>query len=137
MMTITLRLQKVTDANPERGWVPAEFYDMVVGGEVVGTIQLRLGNTEYMRMHGGHVGYRVEVEHRGHGYASQALRALRPIARHHGFEEIRITCKPDNAPSCRTLEKAGASYEGTAAAPRDSDLYARGDLQMRRYRLTV
>lgn len=136
-MAITLRLQKVTEADPARGWAPAEFYDMVAGGETVGTIQLRLGDTDYMRLYGGHVGYRVEPEHRGHGYASEALTELRPIAHRHGFEEIWITCLPDNAASCRTLERAGAKYEGTVAVPLDSDLYARGDLHMRRYRLTV
>jgi predicted acetyltransferase len=136
-MAVTLRLQKVTEADPERGWAPAEFYDIVAGGEVVGTIQLRLGNTEYMRLYGGHVGYNVEPEHRGHGYASQALTALVPIARDHGFDEIWITVRPDNTASCRTLEKAGASFEGTLAVPADSDLYARGDLHMRRYRLSV
>ncbi len=127
----------MTEADPTRGWVPAEFYDMVVGGQAVGTIQLRLSDTDYMHLYGGHVGYRVEPEHRGHGYATEALTALRPIARHHGFTEIWITCRPDNAASCRTLEKAGASYEGTVDVPPDSDLYARGDLHMRRYRLAI
>jgi predicted acetyltransferase len=134
---LTLKLQKVTEADPKRGWARAEFYDMLVGGEVVGTIQLRLGNTDHMRLYGGHVGYNVKAEHRGYGYASQALRELRPIARQHGFEEIWITCRPDNAASRRTLEKAGASYEGTVVVPPDSDLYARGDLHMRRYRLDL
>ncbi|RYF18765.1 MAG: hypothetical protein EOO77_10825 [Oxalobacteraceae bacterium] len=62
---------------------------------------------------------------------------MRPIARRHGFEEIWITCRPNNTASCRTLEKAGANYEGTVAVPHDSDLYAGGDLHMRRYRLIV
>lgn len=136
-MAVTLRLQKITEADPERCWAPAEFYDIVAGGEAVGTIQLRLGNTDYMRLYGGHVGYKVLPEYRGHGYATEALLALRPIARSHGFEEIWITVRPDNTASCRTLEKAGASFEGTLAVPTDSDLYARGDLNMRRYRLSV
>jgi predicted acetyltransferase len=136
-VAIRLRLQRVTEADPERGWAPAEFYEILAGDEVVGAIQLRLGNTEYMRLYGGQVGYKVEPEYQGHGYASEALAALRPIARGHGFEEIWITCKPDNTASRRTLEKAGASYEGTVAVPPNSDLYAKGDLHMRRYRLTV
>jgi len=110
---------------------------MVVGDEVVGTIQLRLGDTDHLRLYGGHVGYGVAPDHRGHGHASAALSALRPIARDHGFEEIWITCRPDNVASWRTLEKAGARYEGTVAVPPDSDLYARGDTEMRRYRLSV
>jgi len=132
---VILRLRKVTEADPSRGWVPAEHYDILAGGEIVGTIQLRLGNTEYMRMYGGHVGYGIDPQHRGNGYASSALKELLPIARRHGFPEIWITCRPDNVASWRTLEKVGASYEGTVDVPSDSDLHARGDLQMRRYRL--
>lgn len=134
-MALTLRLQKVTEADPPSGRVSAEFYDMVAAGTVVGTIQLRLGNTDYMRLYDGHVGYRVELDYRGHGYASEALTTLRPIARRHCFRETWITVRPDNVASCRTLDKAGASYEGTVAVPPDSDLYARGDRHMRRYRL--
>lgn len=132
-----LKLRTVTEADPARGWVPAEHYDIVVEGEVVGTIQLRLGNTESMKSYGGHVGYGVEARYRGKGYASAALKELCQIARRHGFREIWITCRPDNVASWRTLEKAGASYEGMVDVPLDSDLYARGDLQMRRYRLSI
>ena len=134
---VVLKLNKVAEADPARGWVPAEFYDIVIGHQSVGTIQLRLGDTDHLRLYGGHVGYGVEPQHRGHGFASAALKELCPIARHHGFEELWITCQPDNIASWRTAEKAGASYEGTVAVPPDSDLYARGDRQMRRYRLRV
>ncbi|RYF18766.1 MAG: hypothetical protein EOO77_10830 [Oxalobacteraceae bacterium] len=71
-MAIRLRLQKVTETHPERGWAPAEFYDMVAGDEVVGTIQLRLGNTDYMRLYGGQVGYRLSQN-----IAGTAMRARR------------------------------------------------------------
>ncbi|HKR93646.1 GNAT family N-acetyltransferase [Novosphingobium sp.] len=134
---VVLKFRKATEADPLRGWVPAEHYDIVSGSEVVGTIQLRLGNTEYMRLYGGHIGYGIEPQHRGHGYAGAAIKELTSIARQHGFHEIWITCRPDNIASWRTLEKAGATYEGTVNVPLDSDLYARGDLQMRRYRLTI
>ena len=127
----------MTEADPTRDWVPAEHYDIVFEGEVVGSIQLRLGNTEYMRLYGGHVGYGIEPQHRGHGYAAAALKELSSIAQRHGFQEIWITCRPDNIASWRTLEKDGATYEGTVDVPLDSDLYVRGDLQMRRYRLVI
>ena len=131
-MAIILRLRHVTEADPARDWVLTEFYDMLVAGEVVGTVQLRLGNDDNVRLYGGHVGYGVEPQHRGHGYACQALIALCPIARSHGFEELFITCAPENIASCRTLENAGASFQGTVAVPLDSKLYARG-LVLARY----
>lgn len=136
-MTVTLTLREVTAADPTRDRVPAELYDVMARGETVGTVHLRLGNTDHLRLYGGQVGYEIDPTHRGNGYASEALAALRPIARRHGFSEIWITCRPDNIASCRTLEKAGAHYEGTVATPAGSDLHARGDLAMRRYRLAV
>lgn len=136
-MPVILKLRKTTEPDTTRGWVSAEFYDIIVGDRLVGTIQLRLGNTEAIRLHGGHVGYDIDPEHRGCGYASAALRHLVPIADRHGFEELWITCRPDNIASRRTLEKAGASYVDTVAVPPTSDLYSRGEHEMRRYRLSV
>jgi predicted acetyltransferase len=114
---VTLSLRKITDADPVRGWVPAEFYDITVDGQAVGTIQLRLGNTDAMRLYGGHVGYNVEPEHRGHGYASAVPRQLRVIASQRGFGELWITCRSDNVASQRALQKAGAQYIETIAVP--------------------
>ena len=136
-MPLKLELQKTMEAQPERGWVPAEFYHMVADGAVVGTIQLRLGNSEDLRLYGGQVGYSVVPEHRGHGHAGAALRLLVPIARQHGMAELWITCTPDNMASRRTLEKVGAVYVETVRVPLDSDLHARGDYEMRRYRLDL
>lgn len=136
-MLVSLKLRKITEPDPGRGWVPTELYDIIATGIAVGMIQLRLGNTEAMRLYGGHVGYDIAPEHRGHGYASAGLRQLVLIADCRGFDELWITCRPDNIASCRTLENAGASYVETIAVPPTSDLYARGDFEMRRYRLPV
>lgn len=114
--------------------VAVEFYDMVIDGQVVGSIQLRLGDSQDICLYAGHVGYQVEPEHRGNGYASVALTTLIPIAGQHGFEDIWITCQPENLASCRTLHNAGAVLEGTIDVPLGTDLYARG-LLLRRYRL--
>lgn len=51
--------------------------------------------------------------------------------------EIWITVRLDNIASCRTLEKAGANFEGTLAVASANDVYAWGDLHMRRYRLSM
>lgn len=136
-MTVKLRLQNTTASDPIRGWVAAELYDILADGLTVGTIQLRLGQTDHIRFYGGHVGCLIEPEYRGHGYASAGLTALRPIACGHGFDILWITCRPDNIASQRTLAKAGALYVETLDVPLGSDLYARGDLQMRRYRLVL
>lgn len=132
-----LKFRKATEADPLRGRVPAEHYDIVSENEVFGTIQLRLGNTDYIRFYGCHVGYSVEPQYRDHGRAGAAIKKLNSIERRHSFHEIWITCRPDNLASWCTLEKSGATYERTVNEPVDSDLYARGDLQIRRYCLTI
>ena len=136
-MAIRLKLRTISKADPQRGWVSSELYDIIADGVVVGEIQLRLGETDHIRLYGGHVGYRVAPEHRGHAHAAAALKALASIARTHDFGVLWITCRPDNTASQRTLEKVGAVYEGIVEVPVDSDLYARGDYQMKRYRLIL
>lgn len=53
----------------------------VVSGEELGTIRLRFGFSRYLEMYAGHVGYAVHANHRGHRYASRAVRLLIPLAR--------------------------------------------------------
>lgn len=134
---VRLRLTRITPSDPDHGRVPAEFYDILVGDEAVGTIRLRIGNTPHIVLFGGHVGYLVQERHRGQGYASAALLEPRPVARQHGFEQLWITCRPDNFASRRTLEKAGAVFEEEITVPENTDLFARGDFVMRRYRLRL
>lgn len=133
---LSLRLRQRDEADPNRGGVPIEYYDMIVAGNIVGTLQFRLGDTDDIRLYAGHVGYGVRPQYRGCGYGSLALAALRPIALKRGFQEIWVTCQADNVASCRTLEKAGATFEGTVTVPLNTALHARG-LLMRRYRLTL
>ncbi|USI72166.1 GNAT family N-acetyltransferase [Sphingomonas morindae] len=137
-MPVTLRLARVTDADPGRGRVPARIYDILdAEGVAVGTIQLRLAPLEPLLRYGGQVGYEVAEAHRGQGHACAALQALVPIARAAGLESLWITCRPDNIASRRTLERAGAALEAMVTPPPGSDLHARGDRLMCRYRLAL
>jgi predicted acetyltransferase len=96
----------------ESPWgVAAKRFDLVVDGEVVGTLSLRLEDAPNIIGHAGHIGYGVKEEHRGHGYALAGCRLALPIARAHGLKTIWISCNPDNA--------------------------ERGELNKRRYRLDI
>lgn len=65
---------------------------------------------------GGHeadIGYELDPRHWGHGYASEAARALVRF----GFEQLRLHrisahCLADNVASARVLEKLGMRLEG-------------------------
>lgn len=117
--------------------VAAELYDVVVEGEVVGNISLRLEDAPHILAYTGHIGYGVREAHRGHGYALQACRLILPIARARGLKTVWISCNPDNEPSKRTIERLGATYVDTVDLPPGNRYSDRGETQKRRYRLEL
>ncbi len=62
--------------------VPTYFFRMrdLTSGIESGRINLRVGSEEHIERYAGHIGYFVEPAHRGHAYASRALRLLTSIA---------------------------------------------------------
>ncbi|UCD08813.1 MAG: GNAT family N-acetyltransferase [Dehalococcoidales bacterium] len=93
-------------ANDERGYVPAyEFRICLPDSHTpVGRVNLRIGNTEFLIKYGGHIGYGIQEEFRGHHYAAKACELIKPVALDHGLRTLWITCNPDNYPSRRTCE---------------------------------
>ena len=65
----------------------------------------------------GHIGYSVEPQYRGHNYAYQAVIKLKKIAKRLGFEQLVITCSPDNIASKKTIKKLNAKYLETKTIP--------------------
>ena len=60
-------------------------------------------------------GYIIARPHWGHGYATEATRAMVELARARGYPRVEAGCHPDNAASVRVLEKCGLVYEATLA----------------------
>lgn len=104
------------DQDLPKGWKPYYIFLMMVDNREVGRLTLREGSREE-RYYDGHVGYSVEAVYRGHGYAFQAVLKLKKIARELGFNELIITCSPDNLASKKTILKLGAKYLETAPIP--------------------
>lgn len=117
--------------------VPAYFFRIVLreSGCMVGKINLRDGSNEHIELYAGHIGYKVELEHRGHGYAARALRLILPAARKLQIDPLWITCDPDNVASCRTCEHAGAELIEIVDVPADCIISRSGHPKKCRYRL--
>lgn len=136
---ILLRLQRNVPADSSRGWLQALHYDILSKAslEKVGTVDIRIGYTTSVVRYGGHVGYGVDEQHRGHRYAAKACKLLLSVAKEHGMDVIWITCNPDNWASRRTCEILGADLIEIVDLPPDNDQYQKGERQKCRYRKLV
>jgi tagatose 1,6-diphosphate aldolase len=136
---LELMLVETYTGNAPLGFAPAYRFKMVntYDGREMGRIDLRIGNSEDLRMYAGHIGYRVKEDYRGRRYAARAVRLLLPLARHHELETLWITCNPDNLASRRTCELAGLDFTGIVKLPPDNNMYQRGEREKCRYRLAL
>jgi tagatose 1,6-diphosphate aldolase len=137
---LELVLVEKRPGDPSIGYVPAYRFKMKRAGrdgEELGSIELRVGNTERLVKYGGHIGYGVRPEHRGNRYAARACRLLLPLARSHDMQTLWITCNPDNIASRKTCELVGARLVEIVDLPEGSDMYQEGERKKCRYRLDL
>jgi predicted acetyltransferase len=136
---LELAVKELYEGDPTANRVPAYKFKMTLVGDVqeIGRIDLRIGNTHHLLMYGGHIGYGVEPEYRGHHYAARAVKLLIPLACSHGMTTLWITCNPDNVASRRTCELAGAQFIEIVDLPQDTDMYQAGERIKCRYRLDL
>jgi len=139
---LSLVLVKKSPANPSKGYVPSYQFEMrKVGtrrrtGRRIGRISFRVGSVRKLR-YPGHIGYAVNKKHRGHRYAARACRLLLRLAAGHGLKALWITCNPHNKASVRTLELVGGKYVETLRVPKSHEMFQRGLLYVRRYRIVL
>ena len=136
---VSLQLIATHAADVAKGWVPYYVFHILSleTRERAGEIHLRVGDTEHLRLYGGHVAYGVRLPHRGQHFAGRALRLVLPLARRHGLSELWITCNPENIASRRTCEFAGAGFVEIVDLPPHVDMYLEGERQKCRYRLDL
>jgi len=134
-----LELRAREPENPTRGWVPAYRFAMRLDGveHAVGRLGFRVGSSHTVEQYAGHLGYEVSPAYRGSRLAERSCRLVLPLARRHGFQELWITCNPDNWASRRTCERLGARLIEIVNVPRDSDLYGPGSERKCRYLLAL
>lgn len=117
------------DTNPEETEVgppiPTYVFDIIVDGQSVGGIELRVGySLEYYVV--GQIGYAIDKPFRGHGYSAKACFALIPLLKKHGFKRIVVTTDENNVASRRSCEKIGATFIEAIDTPKWSVLYDEG-----------
>lgn len=133
---IEVVIRRKNPADEHRGYAPEYWFDIFLPGnpEPIGQIDLRIGNTQYLTMYGGNVGYAIKEKYLGRRYAAKACNLIKPVAIDHGFKTLWITCNPDNMPSRRTCEILGCELVEIIDLPEDTDLYRDGERQKCRYR---
>lgn len=99
------------------GHVACDYFWITDDAEVVGFIAFRRELNDWLRQHGGHIGYSVRPSRRRQGVASAALDLLLQRARMQGYDRVMLTCDDDNVGSYRTIEGAGGVLAGTVADP--------------------
>lgn len=130
---VSLRFIRIVPGDPSRGFVPSYHFRIIVEGtHDVGHINLRVGDTEHVRLYAGHIGYEIIEPYRGNRYAYQACCAIAPFVRVL-MTDAWITCNPDNIASARTIERLGARFVEEIEVPKENPLYERGILGKRRY----
>ena len=119
---IKLVVEKLIDGNPDINWMPTyHFYICDLHGNIMGKCNLRIGYTEGL-YYGGHIGYSVNKEYRGHHYASKACKLLFSLAKKHDMNYLYIVCDPDNWASRKTLEYLQGEFLGIVELPEDNDM---------------
>jgi predicted acetyltransferase len=119
--------------------VPTHFFQMIHADsrQEIGRVNLRVGSGPHIERYAGHVGYSVAPAHRGHRYASSALKLLLPLARELQINTLWVTCDPENIPSRRVCEMAGGMLVEIADVPATCVIHQSGHPRKCRYRFTL
>lgn len=131
---IYLKLDRTSDENIEKGYVPAYHFRITRLNDDadLGFCDLRLGHNDNT-YYGGNIGYEIHAEHRGHHYAAKACKLLFQLAKKHNMEHIVITCSPDNTASRKTCEYSGCTLEKIVSVPEWHKMYEEGKVITCRY----
>ena len=132
---IYLKLEKVTEENHEKNYVPAYHFKIcTLNGEEIGECDLRIGYNENT-YYGGNIGYSIKEEYRGNHFAGKASLLLFELAKRHNMEYLIITCDPENLASRKTCEYIGCEFTEIVKLPENSEEYILGEREKCVYRI--
>ncbi len=93
------------------GWTHTSTYWWIDGQDFLGCIRIRHRMIPPVFESAGVIGYDVAPRARRQGHGTAMLRAALPLARRLGFDEVLITCDPDNVGSRKVMIANGGVFE--------------------------
>ncbi len=93
------------------GWVVTKYYLLWENNEIIGALNARCEDSDFILNHAGHIGYAIAPWKRNQGYATAALNMLLSIIRSFGLDRVLLTCDIDNEASKRVIIKNGGRFE--------------------------
>lgn len=133
---LRLICHKKSPEDPVTKYVPAYFFYMTVGSEVVGTCDVRIGYGPGLYV-GGNIGYDVNEAYRGRGYAGRACQLLKTVLKYHKMKTAIITNSVTNHASCRVCEKLGLVKLREMDVPMNNPMYAQGYRRVNIFKMEV
>lgn len=94
-----------------KGFVLAKYYLIYVDGRIVGGLNLRYQDNDFILNHTGHIEYGIAPWERNKGYAKEALKRALLQAKILGMEKCLLTTDHDNLASQHVILSCGGVLE--------------------------
>lgn len=93
------------------GYVPQTIYWLYIDSKPVGVGKFRHYLNDFLREHGGHIGYCIRPTERGKGYGTIILKEVLKKAKDKTVDEALITCNAANTLSRKVIERNNGKLE--------------------------
>lgn len=107
------------------GYVPSTTLFAFLGKEIVGRVSIRHYLNDFLKSHGGHIGYGVIPRFRRQGFAKKMLEASIPFMKELNVDRVLVTCDDNNPGSIKTIEANGGVLENKISQGEDRPLKRR------------
>lgn len=107
-----MRLSMLTPGATLRGCFPTLVYLAYCDDLLIGMLNIRLSNDEFLRKYAGHIGYNVRPSARKKGFAHEMLENAILLLKTNGIFSPTICTETDNIPSQKTALSCGFIPDG-------------------------